>query len=142
MIAAIPFAGLAPDSRSRRGSGELSRFDLAGALDVSAALRKASSGEATTSRVASALLEAVNAYEHDARPASVLLRLFVTRRASQLPPELRPFLDVSWPGATAGADPLCLLLVASQGIEPDWNDVAKAGPAAVIVLDEIGRAHV
>ena len=147
MTTAIPFAGLAPDSRARRGFGELSRFDVLAALDVGSALRNAGAGEATTAELAGVLLDAINAYEHDQRPACVLLRLFVTRRLRELPLELQASVRRRALMSEPSADPLCLELVAARGIEPEWNDASHSPADAAVVLegavapfaDELGR---
>jgi signal transduction histidine kinase len=131
---AIPFAGLAPDSRTRRGSGELSRFDVASALDVSGILRKLSGPDLTTAQVAGAVLEAINAYEHDARPACVRLTLFVTRHLRELPTELQAVARAASPGLGPHGNPVCLRLVATRGIEPEWNEV-RSSAAHPVVLD-------
>jgi signal transduction histidine kinase len=135
MTAAIPFAGLAPDSRTKRGSGELARFDLAAALDLGQTLRKASSGDVSSSQVVATLLDAINAFEHDGRPACVLIRTFVTRRLGELAPELQSLVRAASPSLAPGADPLCLRLVATRGIEPAWNDVTRSVAHRALLLE-------
>jgi signal transduction histidine kinase len=135
MTTGIPFAGLAPDSRTRRGSGELNRFDLAAALALCRSLRNACAADSTSTQVASTLLEAINAYEHDQRPACVLLRVFVTRRLSELPPELQARVRAASPELALDADPVCLQLIATRGIEPAWNEVASSTAHAAILLE-------
>jgi hypothetical protein len=135
MTQAIPFAGLAPDSRTKRGSGELRRFDLAAALELSRTLRSVSSGDVSRSRVRDALLDGINAFEHDGRPACVLLRAYVTRRLAALAPELQSLVRVSSPSLAPDADPGCLRLAATRGIEPAWNHVAGSVAHGALLLE-------
>jgi signal transduction histidine kinase len=135
MTSRIPFAGLAPDSRTRRGSGELAEFGLAAALEMSRSLRKPSWGDASSSQVLATLLDAINAFEHDGRPACVLLRAFVTRRLRELTPDLQSLVRAASPALAPAADPLCLCLAATRGIEPAWNDVAQSMDHRALLLE-------
>lgn len=137
MTTAIPFAGLAPDTRTLRGHGELARFDALAALDVCQQLRNFSTGENLTSdQVASNLLDTLNAFEHDGRPACVLLRMFATRALNDLPQGLRSLAHEAAPELEPGANPRCLRLLASRGVEPAWNDAANSKRHRVLVLDQ------
>ncbi|HVV84048.1 MAG TPA: hypothetical protein VHE35_13325, partial [Kofleriaceae bacterium] len=97
----IPFAGLAPDERTSRGSGELSALDVAGAVALGAQIRRACRRATTTEQVASVVVDALNSFDHDARPACGLGAGLVR-------------------GAVAGAP---LRRVATRGLDPAWNDV-------------------
>jgi signal transduction histidine kinase len=136
MTAAIPFAGLAPDSRTRRGSGELARFDLAAALELGRTLLEASSGEVSNAQLVATLLDAVNGFEHDGRPACVLLRTFVTRRLGELTPELQSLVRAASPWLAPGANPWCLRLLATRGIETAWNDVTCSVAHRALLLED------
>jgi signal transduction histidine kinase len=137
MTTAIPFAGLAPDPRPLRGYGELARFDALAALDVCQQLRNFSTKENLSSQVvANHLLDAINAFEHDGRPACVLLRLFVTRKLHTLSEDLQAVVHASSPALARDADPLCLSLVGSRGIEPAWNAAEQSAKHRALLLDD------
>lgn len=144
MSSSIPFAGLAPDARAVRGGGELASFDVLGAIQLGRNLRRACAGDVSAGDVAAAIVDAVNSFEHDGRPACVLVRAFVTRRLAELPPELQAAARLAATGAPAGDDAPCLQLVASRGVEPSWCDVERssghraltpAGPNAPMVAE-------
>ncbi|HVZ36263.1 MAG TPA: hypothetical protein VG963_27735, partial [Polyangiaceae bacterium] len=135
MTSRIPFAGLAPDSRLKRGSGELAEFGLAAALEVSRSLRKASWADASSTQVLATLLDGINAFEHDGRPACVLLRAFVTCRLGELGPELQSQVRAGSPSLTPASDPLCLRLAATRGIEPAWNDVKRSVAHGALLVE-------
>jgi signal transduction histidine kinase len=127
VTAAIPFAGLAPDHRSVRGRGELASFDLQTALDAGQDLLRSCPRDGSTRDIATALVELVNAFEHSGRAGCVLVRAFVTRRGDQLPPELAPEAHVD-PRRTY------LQLLATRGLEPAWDDVARAENRGLLTL--------
>jgi signal transduction histidine kinase len=140
MTTSIPFGGLAPDSRRLRGAGDLAAFDAQSAVRIGRELRRrADGGELSTVALATALLDALNAFEHQQRPACVLVRAFVTRRFDELPPELQ---------AGGNPDATYLRLLATRGLEPDWNEEAKsrhhrtlplAAPGTPALITELAR---
>lgn len=138
MTPTIPFAGLAPDARILRGGGDLAAFDFQGAIRLGRELRRSCSGDVSTEDVAATLVDAVNAFEHDARPACVLIRVFVTRKLGELPAALQADLRRAAPERT-GADLPCLQLVATRGIEPAWNDVERSsGHRGMLLTGDAG----
>jgi len=58
----------------------------------------------------------------DGRPACVLVRLFKTHRYDALDPELQEFARRMLPEAASVPDLRCLVLLATAGDEPAWND--------------------
>ena len=133
----IPFVGLAPDTRTIRGAGHLSAFDVRAAIQVGRALRRASADPLSTSQAAGALVDAVNAFEHDSRPACALVRAFVTRRFAQLSADLQAQVVRGAGSQELVADTRCALLLATRGIEPAWNDLDQAiGHRAVLLTPE------
>jgi signal transduction histidine kinase len=139
MTPAIPFAGLAPDARIVRGGGDLAAFDFQGAIRLGRELRRSCSGDVSSADVASTLVDAVNAFEHDARPACVLVRVFVTRKLRDLPAGLRADLRRASPESPDGEDLPCLQLVATRGIEPEWNDVERSsGHRGMLLAGDAG----
>ncbi len=133
-MSAIPFAGLAPDARVVRGRGELSSFGFRDAAQIGRDVRRASRG-GSSAAVAAALVDALNAFEHEGRPAWVLLRIFVTCKLGELPAELADEVRRASPRAGHAEAP-CLRLVASRGIEPAWNDVRTSAGHRALALDE------
>lgn len=133
MTSAISFAGLAPDDRRLRGRGELTSFDLETALEMGRELRHVCGSDASTTEIATRLVELMHAFEHHGRAACALVRVFVTRRLSQLPAELargplRAEHDTLEPETTY------LQLLASRGLEPAWNDVSASKDHRVLLL--------
>lgn len=125
MTAPIPFAGLAPDARVVRGSGSLAAFDLEAAIGMGQELRRTCDRSPSAHGVATNIVDAVNGFEQDRRPACVLVRAFVTRKFAELPEELQAQMRGS-SGAVIAADQLCLRLVATRGLEAEWNDEARS----------------
>ncbi|HEY2028111.1 MAG TPA: ATP-binding protein [Myxococcales bacterium] len=115
MSTTIPFSGLAPDARTVRGGGELSTFSLAAAIRMGREIRKSSQGASSLGDAATAVVNAVNALEQDGRPACVLVRAFALRRDGHVE------------------------LLATRGLEPQWNDVAEPVPEVdpAPLLDEL-----
>jgi signal transduction histidine kinase len=100
-MTAIPFAGLAPDSRRIRGGGEIATFDLRRAIEIGRTWRALGEAGPPLAQAAAALVDAVNALEHDNRPACALVRAFAVRRSSAV-------------------------LVATGGLEAAWNDLEQS----------------
>lgn len=111
----VQFAGLAPDARRSRGGGDLAGLQLDNAIAASEQLRQATSGVASVEALALAILEAVNAFDQEGRPACVLVRAFAT---DEIGKNMR--------------------LVGTVGIEPSWNDKTTSEPAAHLIAD-LGR---
>lgn len=133
-MADIPFAGLAPDSRTLRGRGELTAFDLQTALELGHDLRSAGANTPATADLAAMLVDLMNAFEHDSRAACVLVRVFVTRVFRELPPELISGDRWRTGPVSIAPDDVCLQLVASRGLEPAWNDVTRSAEHRVVLL--------
>ena len=79
-MSAIPFAGLAPDTRAVRGGGDISDFDVRAAIRIGRAFRRLGAVPMSTTQAAAVLVDSVNALEHHNRPACALVRVFATRR--------------------------------------------------------------
>jgi signal transduction histidine kinase len=114
----IPFAGLALDERLARGSGEIAALDLLGALDLGQRLRRMCRGATTLQEVAEVTVDLLNSFDHDGRPACVLVRAFVSEPAGGLRP------------------------IASRGLDPAWNRVdgatlVGAGALAADLADKL-----
>ena len=105
----IQFAGLAPDERTGPGSGELTRLGLPAAIALGARLRRTCRRADTTEQAASVIADAINSFDHDARPACVLVRGLVAPLAGP-----------------AEGTPEPVRLVATRGLEPAWNDVERS----------------
>lgn len=135
MSASIPFAGLAPDARALRGRGELQAIDLQTVVEIGLALRAAASGGASTQALADQLVDTMNAFEQDSRPACVLVRAFLTRRYRELSAELQANVRAANGGNAPRADCCCLQLLATRGIEAPWNDVSQSSEHRVLMLE-------
>lgn len=68
----------------------------------------------------------------DGEPACALVRLFKTHHYGGLPPDLRSFADRVLP--STGDSMRCLTLMATRGIQPEWNDRASSQGHAAIPL--------
>ncbi len=130
----IPFAGLAPDERTERGSGELTALDLSGALALGQQIRRAGARAQTTAELATVAVDALSSFDHEGRPACVLVRAFVTRPFASLSDELRAQIRGAG-GAEVGAEASCLYLVASRGIDPAWSSVDRSKGHRALLLD-------
>ncbi len=131
---AIPFAGLAPDERGARGAGEIGAFDLQGALALGQDLRRLCRTAHATSDLAIAAVEVLNSFDHDQRPACVLVLAAVTRACNELPRKLQAVSR-----ELAPAPPLCLQVLASRGIEPTWNEVTGSPhDREMLLINEAG----
>jgi signal transduction histidine kinase len=134
---AIPFAGLAPDERSARGSGELTALDLPAAFALGRELRRRTGNARTTVEVAEASVDVLNSFDHDDRPACVLVRAFVTDRVGNLPGDLQQQLLENAAGPVT-SEKACLRLLATRGIEPAWNDVSRSVNHRALLVDAGG----
>jgi sigma-B regulation protein RsbU (phosphoserine phosphatase) len=56
------------------------------------------------------------------QPAFALARFYLTRRLSELPPDLQDFARAAGTDVFAFHDPICLALLATAGEEAAWND--------------------
>lgn len=131
---AIPFAGLAPDERGARGAGEIVAFDLQGALALGQDLRRLCRTARATCDVATSAVDVLNSFDHDQRPACVLVLAAIARAVRDPPPQLR----TASRGITP-PPPLCLQMLASRGIEPAWNEVAGSPhDPEMLLVDEAG----
>jgi signal transduction histidine kinase len=135
----IPFADLAPDARTLRGLGELTAFDFQTATEVGLALRALGERGSSTQLLADQLVNMLNGFEHDARPACVLVRAFVTRVYRDLPEALQASLTAANAGRAPAPEQLCLQLVATRGIEPAWNDTAQSSAHRAVLLGGAGE---
>lgn len=73
----------------------------------------------------------------DGRPACPLVRLFRTHPLARLDDDLRAHVDALSPGATSVPGFRCLVLVATAGDEPDWNDRRRSKDHGVIPLESV-----
>ena len=142
MSSPIPFAGLAPDARTLRGLGELSAFDLHMAIEIGLDLRALGQRGVSTQLLADHLVETFNAFEQNARPACVLVRVFLTRAYRELPPALQALLAAARGDDPPAPEQPCLQLMASRGIESAWNDPAHSSEHRVLLLDPAGAPMV
>jgi signal transduction histidine kinase len=133
----IPFAGLAPDERGARRAGEIGAFDLQGALALGQELRRLCRPAQTTSDVAMAAVEVLNSFDHDQRPACVLVRAFVTQAFDSLAAELQEEVREQGREPTEERS-LYLRALASRGVEPTWNELSRSPRERVLPLDEKG----
>jgi hypothetical protein len=75
--------------------------------------------------------------DDDGRPACALVRLFKTHRYDALDPELQDYARRMLPDADAVADLRCLVLLATAGDEPAWNEPrASRGHRAIPLASE------
>ncbi|HWA71572.1 MAG TPA: ATP-binding protein [Polyangiaceae bacterium] len=134
MTGAIPFAGLAPDARLLRHGGDLANFDFQAAIRVGRAFSDVCTREVSDTEAATHLVELVNSFEHASVPACVLVRAFVARPLSELPSDARPRAQ-PLAGASEVTQPY-LVLLASRGLEPAWNDVRQSNQDRALDLSE------
>jgi len=103
----------------------LATFGLTDILECSSRMRRLGIGESSMEAAAGAVVRYLYDDLVDAetgRPALALVRLYKTHRFDELEPDLQAFAEaVSPKGRVAGGAP-CLTLLASAGVESDWND--------------------
>jgi hypothetical protein len=81
--------------------------------------RTSSSMEESASSVADFLWDDLR--DDDGEPACALVRVYKTHRFGALPPELATFAAGLLDGEV-DAETRCLTLLATRGVEPEWND--------------------
>lgn len=100
-------------------------FGVAELIQVSTVLRQlgrgASSVEEVADRVVVLLRDRLVDKARDA-PALPLVRFYVTRRYDDLEPDLRDVARAAGPDGFAERNAVCLVLLATAGEEPAWND--------------------
>lgn len=111
----------------------LDRFTVAAAVELGARVRVAGDGAASMEEVANSVVGAIcewTAAEHDGS-SCVLVRCFVTDARSRLPAVLQELVPLA-----DGDDPdgRCLVLLATEGAEPEWSDRRRSRHHQVISL--------
>ena len=133
-MSAIPFAGLAPDTRAVRGGGE-SRLRRPGGVRIGRAFGALGAAPCRRLEAAAVLVDGMNAFEHDGRPACALVRVFaasIRRLSAELAGICAPFKRKRSPLTRSP----CVRLSATRGIEPAWNDVEQSSVTAPCPVDE------
>lgn len=131
----VPFAGLAPDNRPSRSGGDLVAFNLLTALTIGRELRRSCADAGSMDAFAGALVDAVNSFDHGGRPASVLVRAFVTIPLKELPSSLESAVRAAAPELAPDANPVCLRLLATRGLEPGWGSVEASVAHRAVLLE-------
>ncbi|MFO0706858.1 MAG: PAS domain S-box protein [Nitrospira sp.] len=116
---------------------DLTRFRLQDMTACSTALRRlgddAASLEEAADRITRFLYTNLTTGSAEA-PACVLVRLFKTHPYRLLSPELQAVADRGLEGIPSQSDMKCLMLLASTGAVPGWNDPAQSSRFRVIPL--------
>ena len=103
---------------------DLEHFGLREMIESSRALRqlaeRSTSMEGAAREIVDFLMDAFRVGGTGA-PASVLVRCFKTHRFGELPPDLREVATGAMHGAAPDPATLCLTLLATRGMRPEWN---------------------
>lgn len=118
-------------------SYSLQSFELHDMLRCGLAIRRASSGARSMQEAALAVVG--HLYEQCVDPSTgtreiVLVRLYKTHPYGRLPPELQEFARARLRDGAPSADLRCLVLLASAGDLPEWNDVRTSRDHRAIPL--------
>ena len=115
----------------------VSEPDLAAcAKQLSALAEGASSGEDAARRVVGHLFETFITGENHA-PACALVRCFQTHPLSSLPPERKAFALRQLGAVPLRVDMRCLTLLATRGMEPQWNRVEDSTGHQAVPLPSV-----
>jgi hypothetical protein len=119
---------------------DLARFTLRDMAHCSAALRKLGDGAGSMQQVAGRIVS--HLYDHlrdtqSGEPTCVLVRLFKTHEFGDLPVDLQHFAGGVLAGASTSPDMKCLVLLASAGSKPEWNDVRASVAHRAIPLASV-----
>jgi hypothetical protein len=116
---------------------DLEQFSLRSMTECGVALRKAGSGNSSMEDVAAETLEYLSStltFADRAEGACALARFFITQRYSQLPKDVQQKLAIKQ--ASSDSDPACVLLIATRGFKPEWNERRSARNQLAIVLSK------
>lgn len=118
---------------------DLARLELSDILAIGGTLRGFSAGcrsiEEGGRRVVDFLHEKLTR-DGGTRPALALSRLYLTHRYGDLDAELQAFARGILGGATPDDDTTCLVLLATRGAEPAWNDRKQSAGHKAIPLPD------
>lgn len=121
---------------------DLTRFGLVEMLRCSLGLRRAATGAATLEEAA----EHINRHLYDTlldaesgERQLVLCRIYKTHPYASLEPSQRAFADALLGGERPSQNLQCLCLVATAGVEPDWNDRRRSRGHVAIPLSSADR---
>lgn len=119
---------------------ELARFSLHDMVTCGAALRRMGAGASCFEDVATKTVDYF--YENlrnstTADHACVLVRCFRTMTFEQLSDDLRAAAIVHVPASEADRRMKCLVLMASSGVDPDWNDRHRSTGHRAIALPSV-----
>lgn len=124
---------------------DLARLELSDILAMGGTMRGFSAGcrsiEDGAVRLVDFLYEKLTR-DGGTRPALALARLYLTHRYGDLGADLQSFARGILEGATPDDDTKCLVLLASRGAEPAWNDRKKSSGHKAIPLPDpefVGR---
>ena len=112
-----------------RGPISLQRFSLGDMLRCGVEIRRAAADAGSMEASASAVVEFLHGVLRDpesGRPSCVLLRCFVTLPYGSLPAELQAAARDAAGDTTLADSTRCLVLLATAGDRPEWNDRAAS----------------
>ncbi|MDP2308753.1 MAG: ATP-binding protein [Pseudomonadota bacterium] len=114
---------------------QLQRFSLADTVAAGAALRGLGTAAATMAEAAQEVVGWLNVHlvDANAEPACVLVRVFRTHAVSAMPEDLQVYAREAADGPLA-PEARCLVLLATAGVEPAWNDPNASEGHRVIPL--------
>lgn len=118
---------------------DLARLELSDILSMGATVRGLSTGcrsiEEGASRLVDFLYERLTR-DGGARPALALARLYLTHRYGNLDAGLQSFARGILGGAPPDDETRCLVLLATRGAEPAWNDRRQSAGHQAIPLPD------
>lgn len=119
---------------------DLSNLEISDVMSLGATLRTlgtsdVESMEDVSRRVVEVLFKRLMRGD-SADPALALVRLYKTHAYSALAPDLQAFATRILGGSAPAPDSKCLVLLASRGTEPEWNDRFKSAGHRAIPLPD------
>lgn len=109
-------------------------------LDIRQAARQASSLEAAANAVVRYLFGAFRGPESEDRHLA-MVRFYKTHPYRELEPDLRLVAKAALGAAPRDEGMRCLTLLATAGLEPDWNDRHRSQSHRVIPLESVRMIH-
>jgi len=118
---------------------DLARLQLSDILAMGGAIRGFSSGCQSIEEGAARLVDFLYGKltrDGGARPALALARLYLTRRYGDLDGDLQSFARGILGGATPDDETTCLVLLATRGAQPAWDDRRQSAGHKAIPLPD------
>src|SRR5688500_8089267 len=117
---------------------DLTHFSLADMLEVGSHVRACCNGAESLQAVAERIVSYLYRDLRDVRGAraTAMVRFFLTRPFGALPLPYQEFVRSTYGDESAANDTVCLSLMATSGVEPDWNSPSTSRTDLAVPLRE------